>query len=134
MILQHDPFSLHTMLEGAWLHKVAFPTPMVWPVDESQGSSPLHGHGSWLMCEVTLSYKDTVLVSSRSFEMNWQQTSRMSSFYVGWLRGTCLCSALKGTGVCLYWLHCDLYKAPTILKLHVLFRLWYRSHMFTKIC
>jgi hypothetical protein len=27
---------------------------MVRPVDESQGSSPLQGHGSWLMCEVAL--------------------------------------------------------------------------------
>jgi len=28
---------------------------MVRPLDESQGSSPLQGHGSWLMCEVALS-------------------------------------------------------------------------------
>ena len=28
---------------------------MVWPLDESQGSLPLQGHGSWLMCEVALS-------------------------------------------------------------------------------
>ena len=55
MVLQHGPFSLHTMLEGPWLHKTAFPTPMVRPLDESQGSSPLYGHGSWLMCEVALS-------------------------------------------------------------------------------
>ena len=27
---------------------------MVRPLDESQGSSPLQGHGSWLMCEVAL--------------------------------------------------------------------------------
>ena len=25
---------------------------MVRPLDESQGSSPLQGHGSWLVCEV----------------------------------------------------------------------------------
>ena len=37
------------------LHKMAFPTPVVWPLDESQGSSPLQGHGSWLECEVALS-------------------------------------------------------------------------------
>ena len=55
MVPQHGPFSLHTMLEGPWLHIMAFPTPMVWPLDESQGSSPLQGHGSWLMCEVALS-------------------------------------------------------------------------------
>ena len=28
---------------------------MVQPLDESQGSSPLQGHGSWLVCEVALS-------------------------------------------------------------------------------
>jgi hypothetical protein len=27
---------------------------MVRPLDESQGSYPLQGHGSWLMCEVAL--------------------------------------------------------------------------------
>ena len=27
---------------------------MVRPLDESQGPSPLQGHGSWLMCEVAL--------------------------------------------------------------------------------
>ena len=27
---------------------------MVRPLDESQGSSPLQGHGSWLVCEVAL--------------------------------------------------------------------------------
>ena len=27
---------------------------MVRPLDESEGSSPLQGHGSWLMCEVAL--------------------------------------------------------------------------------
>jgi hypothetical protein len=42
------------MLEGPRLHITAFPTLMVWPLDESQGSSPLQGHGSWLMCEVAL--------------------------------------------------------------------------------
>ena len=43
------------MLEGPRLHKMAFPTPVVRPLDESQGSSLLQGHGSWLMCEVALS-------------------------------------------------------------------------------
>jgi hypothetical protein len=33
---------------------MAFPTLMVRPLDESQGSSPLQGRGSWLMCEVAL--------------------------------------------------------------------------------
>ena len=54
MVPQHGPFSLHTMLQGPWPHKMPFPTPMVWPLDESQGSSQLQGHGSWLMCEVAL--------------------------------------------------------------------------------
>ena len=31
---------------------------MVRPLDESQGPSPLQGHGSWLMCEVALSMED----------------------------------------------------------------------------
>ena len=62
MVPQHGPFSLHTMLDGPWLHKTAFPTPMVQPLDESQGASPLHGHGSWLVCdrgEAAVSYKWT---------------------------------------------------------------------------
>ena len=46
MLPQHGPFSLHTMLEGPCLPKAAFPTPMVRPLDESQGSSPLQGHGN----------------------------------------------------------------------------------------
>ena len=52
MIPQHGPFSLQTMLEGPWLPKTAFPTSIVQPLDESQGSSPLQGHGSWLVCKV----------------------------------------------------------------------------------
>ena len=47
-------YSLHTMFEGPWLHKTAFPTPTVQPLDESQGSSPLQCHNSWLMCQVAL--------------------------------------------------------------------------------
>ena len=31
---------------------------MVRPLDESQGSSPLQGHGSWLVCEVALRARD----------------------------------------------------------------------------
>ena len=56
MVPQHGPFSLHTMLEGPWLHKTTFPTPMVRPLDESQVPSPLQGHGSWFMCEVATSH------------------------------------------------------------------------------
>ena len=36
------------------VHETAFPTPIVRPLDESQGSSPLQDHGSWLVCEVAL--------------------------------------------------------------------------------
>ena len=41
---------------------------MVQPLDESQGSSPLQGYGSWLMYEVALScsrreWDQTVYVS-----------------------------------------------------------------------
>ena len=54
MVPQHGPFSLHIMFEDLWLHKMAFPTPMVRPLDDSQGSPPLQGHGSSLMCEVAL--------------------------------------------------------------------------------
>ena len=54
MVPQHGPFSLHTMLEALWLPKMAFPTLIIRPLDESQGSSPLQGHGSSLMCIVAL--------------------------------------------------------------------------------
>ena len=47
------------------LHKMAFLTPMVRPLDESQGSSPLQGHGSWLMCEVAL--KPTLFITIIDF-------------------------------------------------------------------
>jgi hypothetical protein len=58
MVMQHGPFSLHTMLEGPRLHIMAFPTNLVRPLDKSQGSSPLQGRGSWLMCEVALRARD----------------------------------------------------------------------------
>ena len=57
MVRQHGPFSLHTMLEGPWLPKTAFPTPMGRPLDESQGSSLLWGHGSWFVGEVALIHR-----------------------------------------------------------------------------
>ena len=31
--------------------KKAFPAPIVRPLDDSQGSTPLQGHGFWLLCE-----------------------------------------------------------------------------------
>jgi hypothetical protein len=34
---------------------------MVRLLDESQGSSPLQGHGSWLMCEVALNMNMSLL-------------------------------------------------------------------------
>src|ERR1700737_1213860 len=42
------------MFEDPAPHKMGSPTPMVWPLDESQRPSPFHGHGSWLVCEVAL--------------------------------------------------------------------------------
>ena len=36
-------------------------------------------------------FKDPGLIKSRSFEMNWPQTYRGLSFYVGWMRGTFMC-------------------------------------------
>ena len=33
---------------------------MVRPLDESQGSSPVQGHISWLVCEVALSHRQTL--------------------------------------------------------------------------
>ena len=60
MVPQHGSFSLHTMLEGPRLHNMAFPTPMVRPLDENQGSSPLQDHGSWLMCEAALNDQNGV--------------------------------------------------------------------------
>ena len=54
MVFQRGPFSLHTMLEDPWLHKMNMPTPMVHGLEESQGPSALHGHGPWLVCEVAL--------------------------------------------------------------------------------
>ena len=58
MIPQHGPIHshFHTILEDPWLHKMAIPTPMVWPLDESQQPSPLHGHNPSLMCEVLLDF------------------------------------------------------------------------------
>ena len=34
---------------------------MVRPLDDSQGSSPLQGHGIWLTCEVALRSKSIVV-------------------------------------------------------------------------
>ena len=73
MVPQHGQFSLHTMLEGPWLHKRAFPTPIVQPLEECQGSSPLRGHGSWLMCEVALNVKTGVLCIQVSILENVSQ-------------------------------------------------------------
>ena len=35
------------------------PTPVVRPLDDSQGPSPFHGHGPWLVCEVALTMELT---------------------------------------------------------------------------
>ena len=53
LVPQHGPFSVHTMLEGLWLPKTAFSTPMVRLLDESQG--PHHYKVTALgLCEVAL--------------------------------------------------------------------------------
>ena len=46
---------LHTTLEDLWPHYMSFEVGWdgLWTL--SFGLSPLHGHGSWLMCEVSLS-------------------------------------------------------------------------------
>ena len=75
MVPQHGPFSLYTMLEGPWLHKMAFSTPMVRPLDESQGSSPLQGHGSWLVCEVALNSTNLCMkfiYNSEKYTQSWK--------------------------------------------------------------
>ena len=28
---------------------------VIWPLDENKGPSQLHGHGPWLVCQVTMS-------------------------------------------------------------------------------
>ena len=65
MVLQHGPFSFHTMREGPWLHKTTFPTPMVQPLDEIEGSLPLQGPAFWLVCEVALSLTNLFKRESR---------------------------------------------------------------------
>ena len=37
---------------------------MVQPLEESQGSSPLQDHGSWLVCEVALRHHEALDASS----------------------------------------------------------------------
>jgi hypothetical protein len=55
------------MVEGPRLHITAFPTLMVRPLDESQGSSPLQGHSSWLMCEVALNVRLKPQLDTQNF-------------------------------------------------------------------
>ena len=53
------------MFEDLTPHKVGSPSPLVRPLDDSQGSSPFRGHGPWFVCEVTLSYNESSLVWPR---------------------------------------------------------------------
>jgi hypothetical protein len=46
-------FSSHVVLRFSH-SDLPRPIPMVRPLDESEGSSPLQGHNSWLTCEVPL--------------------------------------------------------------------------------
>ena len=65
------------MLEGPWLHKMAFPTQLVRPLDESQGSSPLQGHNSWIMCEVVLSNEFQIIACPTSLRRcEWRVCGR----------------------------------------------------------
>jgi hypothetical protein len=66
------------MLESPQLHKMAFPTPMVRPLDESQGPSPLQGHGSWLMCEVPLNH----LMGPHSIDVGSQAEQTVRSQWI----------------------------------------------------
>ena len=52
-----------TMFEGPSPHKMAFPTPMVWPLDDSQGS--FHGHGPYAPFPLDFTKKPKV------FPKNW---------------------------------------------------------------
>ena len=47
-------FVLHSV-RGPINFKIGFLFPMVWSLDDFQGSSNLHGHGSWFMYEAALS-------------------------------------------------------------------------------
>ena len=106
MVPQHGPFSLHTMLEGLWLPKTAFPTPMVWPLDENQGSSPLQGHGSRLECGVALRMHSSYCrCISWPFWLSW----RLFIFYLYFLSIYTLCKPLL----------CDLYKSYYVICTHI---------------
>lgn len=63
MIPQHGPFSLHIVFEDLSLHKMAFPTPILRSLDDSQGASTFHGHGPWRLCEGTLQAKANLKTS-----------------------------------------------------------------------
>ena len=129
MVPQHGPFSLHTMLEGPWLPKTAFPTPMVRPLDGSQGSSPLQGHNSWLVCEVALrSWKPldtlngkpkTFTIQALSLMEKRRRLSKLASHYT-W-----------GTNGVSMWLQdgCKVYMDQPMRALRLQ---W--SHAFSLVC
>ena len=75
---------------------------MVWPLDESQESSPLQGHGSWLMCEVAISVALGAHYSSST------HTNFLVS--IGWQLATMIC-AIRSPHVIILTFDaiCDIY-------------------------
>ena len=45
-------------------------SPMVRPLNESQGPSPLQGHGFWLVCEVALTSVQNLVHGSQLVQEN----------------------------------------------------------------
>jgi hypothetical protein len=67
------------MFEDPSPHKMGSPTPMVWPLDDSQRPSPFHGHGSWLVCEVALSHTASSLFTSLLDEVSYSIATHLPS-------------------------------------------------------
>ena len=61
---------------------------MVRPLDESRGSSPLRGHGTWLVCEVALGMVTQVHEYSCIFKF-WPRTSGYIYTYLRIFFRTC---------------------------------------------
>ena len=56
---------------------------MVWPLDESQGSTPLQGHDSWLVCEMALSTPSNIGYISKFFTYHTHLLRICASLQVG---------------------------------------------------
>ena len=66
---------------------------MVRPLDESQGSSPLQGYGSWLMCEVALS-----VIKSQRYYLEYTYVMESFAEEVKFGGGGCFDLMLEGGG------------------------------------